>query len=323
MKQKHMILDGRWAHGSAKIDELRMIIVGGMDTVGNRLSSGYIYDVRTQQSTRLLNDMPEALYSCCVVAKEEFVYVIGGHGVNGAVNTVYRLCLKSFEWKTMAPMGTARFGCIAALKDEYIYVFGGRNINGGWLYFTERYSIDNNTWENDLPDMQTWPRAGHCAISTSGSEIFIVGGGTCAMDVFDTGPSLSWKNPTYLRDMPEVRQFAAAVVVKKKYLVVIGGSDMDFRATASCLIYDIWCNLWSSTPTSMDMVEARECHTATVLDGKIIVAGGRGRDGIALASVEFIDADALLEYAPLHYPLPRLLFNRILEIGKFELERVD
>ena len=61
----------------------------------------------------------------------------------------------------------------------------------------------------------------------------------------------------------------------------------------------------------MDMIEARECHTAAVFDGKIVVAGGLGRDDNALASVECIDADALLEYAPLHYPLPRLLFNRI------------
>ena len=73
---------------------------------------------------------------------------------------------------------------------------------------------------------------------------------------------------------------------------------------AGCLVYDFSSNCWSSTPASMDMIEARSCHTATVLDGKIVVAGGWGRDGNVLASVECIDADALLEYAPLHYPLP-------------------
>ena len=34
------------------------------------------------------------------------------------------------------------------------------------------------------------------------------------------------------------------------------------------------------------------------------------------------DADALLEYAPLHYPLPKLLSKQILQIGKIEMERV-
>jgi len=142
------------------------------------------------------------------------------------------------------------------------------------------------------------------------------------VDVFDTGPSLSWKNPTYLRDMPEARYRAAAVLVKKKYLVVIGGSDR-MCVSAGCLIYDIWCNRWSSSPVSMDMIEARKTHNAAVLDGNIVVAGGWGRNGHVLASAECIDAESLLEYAPLHFPLPTLLFNRILEIGKFENGHVD
>jgi len=297
-----------------------MIILGGMDEDRNILSSAYIYDVRTQQSTPLLNDMPAACANCSVVANDEFVYVLGGYGNGGHANTVYRLCLKNFEWTTMAPMGTARGYFATALKENYIYVFCGCNNNYGGFSSTERYSIDNNTWE-DLPDMQE-ERDCHYAISTTGSEIYVVDGDTCSVNVFDTGPSLSWKNPTYLRNMPEARYCAAAVVVKKKYLVVIGGKDKEGAVSASCLFYDIWCNRWSSTPPSMDMIKARRYPSATVLDGKIVVAGGVNRYNKVLASVECIDADALLEYAPLHYPLPTLLFDRILEIGKFEREHV-
>merc|ERR1719215_2323442 len=219
-------------------------------------------------------------------------------------------------------MGTARSFFAAALKDKYIYVFGGINDdNPNGLSSAERYSIDNNTWE-ELADMPE-ERDRHCAVSTTGSEIYIVGGDTCSVDVFDTA-SLSWKNPTYLRDMPEVRRDAAAVVLKNKYLVVIGGYNNYGAVTASCLIYDIWCNRWSTTPVSMDMIEARYRHTVAVLDGKIVVAGGQDRDRNVLTSVECIDADDLLEYTPLHYPLPKkLLFDRILEIGKIERERVD
>ena len=70
------------------------------------------------------------------------------------------------------------------------------------------------------------PRHGHCAITTTGSEIFIVGGFTSSVEVFDT-LSFTWKTPTYLRHMQEERRFAAAVLLKKKYLVVIGGDDED------------------------------------------------------------------------------------------------
>merc|ERR1712110_1147282 len=138
--------------------------------------------------------------------------------------------------------------------------------------------------------MPRGPRVNCCAVSTTGSEIYIVGGRTCSVDVFDT-ISLTWKNPTYLRDMPGDRWYAAAVVLKNKYLVVIGGFGKD-GVTAGCLIYDIWGNRWSSTPAS-NMIEARSSHYAAVLDGKIVVAGGRDQDHKVLASVECIDADAL------------------------------
>eukprot|EP00816_Leptocylindrus_hargravesii_P008031 CAMPEP_0196801788 /NCGR_PEP_ID=MMETSP1362-20130617/1565_1 /TAXON_ID=163516 /ORGANISM="Leptocylindrus danicus, Strain CCMP1856" /LENGTH=141 /DNA_ID=CAMNT_0042172913 /DNA_START=28 /DNA_END=449 /DNA_ORIENTATION=+ len=141
----------------------------------------------------------------------------------------------------MAPMGNPRKEFAAILKDEYIYVFGG--YNGRSLSSTERYSVANNTWEN-LPDMPKGPCDGHCAVSTTGSEIYIVDGyATRTVDVFDTS-SLSWKNHTYLRHLPEVRCYAAAVVLKDKYLVLIGGYGED-GVTAGCLIYDIWSNRWS------------------------------------------------------------------------------
>eukprot|EP00816_Leptocylindrus_hargravesii_P007186 CAMPEP_0196825102 /NCGR_PEP_ID=MMETSP1362-20130617/92861_1 /TAXON_ID=163516 /ORGANISM="Leptocylindrus danicus, Strain CCMP1856" /LENGTH=185 /DNA_ID=CAMNT_0042205479 /DNA_START=318 /DNA_END=873 /DNA_ORIENTATION=- len=168
-----MILGGRHSHGSAKIDDHRMIIVGGLNGK-NVLSSGLIYNTRTQQSTPLPNDMPAALVGCCVVASDGFVYVIGGRDANyGTVNTVYRLCLETFKWTTMAPMGTPRSLFAAVPKDKYIYVFGGDNDDDGRLSSTERYSIASNTWE-DLPDMPKGTRNGHCAVTTTGSEIYIV-----------------------------------------------------------------------------------------------------------------------------------------------------
>jgi len=106
-------------------------------------------------------------------------------------------------------------------------------------------------------------------------------------------------------------------------LVLIGGIEEDDAAPfASCLIYDFSSNCWSSTPASMDMIEARIAPTAVVLDGKIVVAGGENGDTNALASVECIDVDVLLQYAPLHYPLPDWVMDRIFEIGKLERELV-
>eukprot|EP00814_Leptocylindrus_danicus_P005220 CAMPEP_0116028884 /NCGR_PEP_ID=MMETSP0321-20121206/15743_1 /TAXON_ID=163516 /ORGANISM="Leptocylindrus danicus var. danicus, Strain B650" /LENGTH=86 /DNA_ID=CAMNT_0003503021 /DNA_START=17 /DNA_END=274 /DNA_ORIENTATION=- len=86
----------------------------------------------------------------------------------------------------MAPMCNPRAYFTAALKDNYIYINGGYDIDYEELPWIERYSIENNTWE-ELADVPKGRRSGHCAISTrGGSEIFIVGGHTCSVDVFDT-----------------------------------------------------------------------------------------------------------------------------------------
>jgi len=233
------------------------------------------------------------------------------------VNTVYRMCLDTQEWTIMAPMDTARGEFAAVLKDNYIYVFGGYGTNGS----TERYCIDNNTWE-DLPRMPEGPRRGHCAVSTSGNEIYIVGDNR-SFHVFDTA-TLTWKTELSLCDMPKARYDAGAVLLRDTYLVVIGGYGGEYHIPkASSFIYDISSNLWSSTPTSMDMIDRHSGHVAAVLDGKVFVAGGWGQIRHSKRpSFEYIDIDTLLQYAPLHYPLPAKYLRRIFEIGKAECDKV-
>ena len=120
--------------------------------------------------------------------------------------------------------------------------------------------------------------------------------------------------------MPESRDDAAAVVLKDRYLVMIGGYDERAKVTAGWLIYDCSINQWSPTPAFMNMNTARSFHTAAELDGKIVGAGGysgRGRHGRQyLSSMECIDARDILEYAPLDYPLLLEYFNQILQLGR-------
>ena len=85
--------------------------------------------------------------------------------------------------------------------------------------------------------------------------------------------------------------------------------------TAGYLIYNCSINHWSSTPVSMNTITARYSHTAAILDGKIVAAGGHDAFQY-LSSMECIDAhDILLEYTPLDYPLSVEYFNQILQLG--------
>ena len=304
--------DGRHHHGCCEIDDHRMIIVGGRSAYGFMLSSGMIYDARTELWTPLPNDMPEDLFGFGIAANDKYVFVIGGMPARCEFSkSVYRLSLETYEWTTMAPMENARYRLAAARKGDYIYVFGGV---GSVSRLVERYSIIGNAWE-PLPDMKK-ERHSHCAVAGPGSDIYIAGGNYCidSLDILDTA-SLLWKTAGTPRKLP-VKKYAVAVLLKDQYLAVIGGSNDDYDATADCLIYDTWSKHWSVTPSSMDMLTPRHSFIAAVLDSKIVVAGGTDGRRQVLSSTECIDIDDLLEYAPLHYPLPSLVFDRILEIGK-------
>jgi len=292
-----------------------MIIVGGTDVkTKRRLSSGAIFDSRTQQWKDLLNNMPVALSSCCAVANAEYAYVIGGEGQPtnyNPVNVLYRLSLKTLKWTTMAPMRRARLYFAAVLRENYIYVFGGYD-GEHWVVSAERYSIVDNSWE-ELPNMPR-QRRGHSACLL-GKDIFLVGGYDYVSDVFDT-VSLRWETGENPRNVPVMTGYVAAAGLKGRYLVMIVGRDPQPSSLRSCFIYDSIFNCWSETPASMKMVEGRSLPTPSkifVMDGNIVVFCG-GLQGFD--SIEFINVDALLEYAPLIYQFPPFYFNQILVLGK-------
>jgi len=266
--------------------------------------------------------MPVAPIRCSVVANRKYVYVIGGstcakHTTN-ATKDVYRLSLETYEWTVMAPMGTARYDFAAILKDEYIYVFGG--MNGTVFASAERYSIVDDTWEA-LPRMR---RARHVpsAVESGEHDIIIAGGlDERSLEVFDTTLQ-RWKTEENHRrsPMPGLREFAANVMVKDRYVVMIGGWDIIFgqdRPT-HCFVYDCIFDQWSAIPeSSMSMITKRHFgHTATSLDSKVFVVGGSVGSDTFLNSVESIDVHNLLKYAPLIYPLPTYYYNRLLQIGR-------
>ena len=182
---------GRCGHGCCEIGEHCMIILGCQDDDDDIvLSSGFIYDARSEQSTHLPYGIPTALYGFSAVTNEQYRYIIGGCGADQrAVNTLYRQSLETYQWTTLAPMGTARYACAGVLLGDYIYIFGGYGIVCV-LASVERYSIVGNTWE-DLPDMAE-ARCYHCAVAALRNVIYILGGGYIrVIEVFDTA-LLKW-----------------------------------------------------------------------------------------------------------------------------------
>mmetsp|Transcript_8353 Transcript_8353/g.12374 ORF Transcript_8353/g.12374 Transcript_8353/m.12374 type:complete len:231 (-) Transcript_8353:65-757(-) len=208
----------------------------------------------------------------------------------------------------MESMRSARDRLAAVLKGNYIYAFGGHDSRP--LDSAERYSIADNSWEN-LPDLPS-TRYGHSAV-VLGKDVYLVGGyDNASLYVFDTA-SLLWKTAENEIAIPESIVSAAVIALTDRYVVVIGG--VGFSSQRSCFIYDSMFNCLSETPVSMNMNEDRINHSATVLEGKVVVHGGSGRADCKY-STEYIKIQELLEYAPLFFPLPPFYFNKILILGK-------
>mmetsp|Transcript_9321 Transcript_9321/g.14023 ORF Transcript_9321/g.14023 Transcript_9321/m.14023 type:complete len:349 (-) Transcript_9321:285-1331(-) len=308
-----MPLGARSRHGSCRINEHIMLILGGWDVNDKRCSDGIVYNIKTKEWWTLPHPTPAALAACSVVATANGrVYVVGGRGSSGkAVNTVYCLSLKTWRWTNMAPMGTGRYGCAIALAAGYIHVFGGEGGNGRVLKSVERYSIVDDTWEY-LPSMAE-ERKYHSAALFGADNIVIVGGARSVL-VFDVFLK-RWKTKgAYnLRDMPGERHAAAVVALKNRYLMVIGGyRSEEVPDASSCYIFDWSSNRWFKTPASMNMSTPRRFHSATVLDGKIVVAGGYSNHDGCLSSMECIDVNTILNYE--HFDLDRQERRKLLQM---------
>ena len=188
----------------------------------------------------------------------------------------------------MALMEISLTACADMLLGDCTYIFGGYSDEYGELTSVERYSILGNTWE-DLPNMGV-ARWDISAVAALRNDIFILGGyDSRVLALFDT-ELLEWKAEAILCDMPGLKGAAAAAVLKNRYLVVIAGKGEYFDRSAGWLIYDCWSNQWSRKSASVNMFTARDGHTAAVIDGEIVVAGGQ-----YLSSMECIDANDILK----------------------------
>jgi hypothetical protein len=78
-----------------------------------------------------------------------------------------------------------------------------------------------------------------------------------------------------------------ATLLPSGMVLVAGGLDNSFHATASAELYDPASNTWTATGS---LNTARYEHTATLLaNGKVLVAGGSDSSGNASTSAELYD----------------------------------
>ncbi|WP_309896748.1 kelch repeat-containing protein [Archangium sp.] len=239
------------------------------------------------------------------------VLVVGGETSNGHTDTAELHDPEHNSWSLAGATSQKRsYNTATLLLSNKVLVVGGQNLNGAQKT-VDLYDPD------PAPGSASWSpatrliehRHSHTAVRLASGKVLVAGGsaggalkttelydpttdtciaGTCSVGTWKAGPS-----------MQTARYGHTATELPNGKILVVGGKvggqkaplpvTSEFTATAE--LYDPSNDTWTSAGT---LASARGYHTATLVAGKVLVAGGRGPgsgEGVVLSTVEVYDPD--------------------------------
>ncbi|WP_437761250.1 kelch repeat-containing protein [Sorangium sp. So ce281] len=213
----------------------------------------------------------------------------------------------ALEWVAVPPMSAARvFHTATRLLDGRVLVAGGEPMSSYSLYddalsSAELYDPATGTW-TAAASMGS-ARSMHTATLLSNGKVLVVGGSNGAYgsvplataEVYDPAANV-W---TAVPPMDTPRLGHTTTPLPDGRVLVAGGTPTGsaLHAIASCAIYDPALNAWSAGGS---MHRARSSHEATLLlDGKVLVSGGYGRETDTTTETYDPVADAWTPGAPM------------------------
>jgi galactose oxidase-like protein/Kelch motif protein len=213
---------------------------------------------------------------------------------------IVAVCMVTIALSTPAPTSRADAGLLVSaadmlaprsghtatlLTDGRVLIVGGMRRNQDFYRSTELYDPKNGKFQA-AGDMLT-ARVGHAAVLLPSGKVLIAGGWvghgtTDEAELYDpaAGKFTAIARMTTKRGRPE-----ATLLRDGNVLVTGGGSDSDGPGSTivSAEIFDITAMKFRPTGS---MHHARIAHTATLLlDGRVLIAGGRGSEVNASAEI--------------------------------------
>ncbi|KAL6108894.1 klhl38 [Pungitius sinensis] len=248
-----------------------LVVVGGRKNNEQTSREALVFDERSETWQQLAK-LPIRLYKASYVALHSVLYVIGGMTTNtrdGQVSmTVYTLSLKTNQWRTAEPMLTPRFAHQSVSYLHFIFVLGGLGPDRRLTNSAERYNSMFNQWEAMAP----MPEAVlHPAVAVANQRIYVFGGEDAMQNpvriiqVYHIARNM-WSR---LENRTVKNVSAPAATVDDK-IYIIGGY------TRRMIAYDTKANRFIKCA---NLKERRMHHSATVLNTKVYVTGGRHING--------------------------------------------
>lgn len=293
----------RALHLAVRLNDDRVLIVGGADATGAVLSSCEIYDPVTNQFTPT-NPMstPRVLHAACRLADGR-VMVAGGTStlqpdvvaaIAGTLSSVEIYDPATGVWSPASAIGGRRLGpALTLLSNNQVLVsggvavtlFGATPIAANSTTVCQRWNPATQTWgaANGMPSA----RAGHHynQVTLADGRVLMTGGVNVPglLSAASSAPiaAADVYNPTTNTwtavNMANARALHSATRLADGRVVVAGGAQGTLLAPVSIANVDIFnpaTNTWSA---STALLQPRASHVAQRLpDGQVLLFGGQG-----------------------------------------------
>jgi N-acetylneuraminic acid mutarotase len=251
-------------------------------TVSTAVSIEVIAPSWVDRSTVTCGTAPSVRVSPTEVTIGSKIYLFGGWGGGNYKNDLYSYEPATGCWEDLSTGQTGtppsiRYYHGATALDGKLYIFGG--YNGGPLGELFVYDPVAKSWSNvTTPLFGSAPSARYgTSLWSAYGKVYIYGGYTNSYrtEVFTYDPiSRTWATVTTTGSGPSMGYKSSAVVMNGKAYIFGGTNGSDTNALYSLdLVTHAWTNL--STPLSGTAPTARTSHSASVVNGKMVIFGGR------------------------------------------------
>jgi hypothetical protein len=288
---------GRIHQSVVALADGRILTAGGRNISGTILNSAELYDPYTGSWAPTANTMGAPRESGVAVRLQNGTVLFAGGISNGYLATTSAELFDPASGMfspIAATMTTAREGASGTLlPDGHVLIVGGDNYTCCAVTSAELYDPSSQTFS--ATGSTVTPHRNPAVLLQNGKVLTVGcgGGGTgCDLsesEVYDPASKI-WTRTGNLIDPRGGGE--GLVVLENGKALLAGGSDFS-GATADAELFDPATQTWTETG-SLNVPRYNfglESHGDLILlsDGKVLVAGGRGADGLALNSAELYD----------------------------------
>jgi len=293
----------RYYHTATRLNDGRVLVVGGYDAEGRTLASAEIYNPSTGTWSNTGGLHYARTDHQAVLLNSGKVLVFGGF------NILTEQCLSTAElydpstgvWATTGPMTFGRrLFASTKLADGKVLAVGGYLGNQN-LSSAEKYDPASGAW-SPAGNMLT-PRRNHTATTLNDGKVLVVGGGTGSDSTgFQSFSSAEIYNPlsnqwSQTGSLTTHRGgHTATLLPDGRVLVAAGGQNNSSNFLSSAEVYDSGQGVWSPAGS---IAVTRQEHAATLLaDGRVLVTGGQRWDGTTATAGIFSSSSGSWDTAP-------------------------